>query len=125
MSPLSCVFYFTKDVSLKFSISDETSKAHLSISAKLPANVSAVNIGYGLSAGSTILQESDSRLQIGNKKNAWELIAPSIDSDVISFTNRESVASYSYFDFTRSFSFANIASLEAASETNYINIKKD
>lgn len=125
LSSLSCVFYFTKDVSLKFSISDETAKAHLSISAKLPANVSEVNIGYGLSAGSTILQESDSRLQIGNKKNAWELIAPSIDSDVISFTKRESVASYSYFDFTRSFSFANIASLEAASETNYINIIED
>ena len=125
LSPLSCVFYFTNDVSLKFSISDETPKAYLSIIASMPANVSSVDLSYGLSAGSTVLQESDSKVQIGNKKNAWELVASNINSYVVSFTKRDSVVSYSYFDFTRSFSFANIASLDAASETNYINIIED
>ena len=121
LSPLSCEFVFNHGVKLLCSVSDETAKAYLLIDATLPRGVESVSIPYGLSAGSTITDQADSKLRLTNKKNSWELTAFDVDSDKIVLTRREHSASYAFFDSSRSFSFEMVANLSAANETNYIN----
>ncbi len=118
---LSCKFNFSNNVSFLFAVSDDSSKAHLSISAELPSNASGVFLPYTLSSGSTILSQTSTKIQIGSKKTSWELSANDIGEDKIAFTPRENTAHYAYYDFTKSFSFEQIATLNGASETQFKN----
>ncbi len=121
LSPLSCEFAFNHGIKLLCSVSDETSKAYLLIDATLPKGVERISLPYGLSAGSTITNQADSKLRLSNKKNSWELAASDVESDKIVFTKKEHSASYAFFDSSRAFSFEMVASLDSANETNYIN----
>lgn len=122
---LSCELLFTNDVKLKISVSDDTPKAHFSIVSQLPSNVRELNIPYNISTGSSVLLETDSKIHLENKKNSWELMASKIEDEKVVFTQKENNVSLSYIDLTRSFSFANVASMEQGSETNYINYVED
>lgn len=119
LSPLSCELSFSNDVSVRFSVSDETSRAYLSVEGVLPQNVSQVFIPYGFAVGISVASRTDSQIQIETKKNSWELNAPAVQRDYIVFTKAEKVASYSYFDKTHSFSFEDTVAFEGASEAIY------
>lgn len=121
LSDLSCEFNFTQGIKLLCSVSDDSPHGYLLVEAKLPANVTSVTIPYGLSAGATITTQTDKKIQLVNKKMAWELAASDVYDDSIILTRREKSASYAYFDSTRSFSFEVTTTLDAANETNYIN----
>lgn len=118
-SPLSCVFDFTEKVSLTFTLSDDTSKAHLSVKVNVPNASSKVFIPYGFSSGSTIVHQSDTSVQIGSSKTAWELNAYDIGNNMVAFTSRENGASFSFFDYTKQFSFEQLARVEGISESSY------
>lgn len=120
-SELSCKFYFDNNISLLFNLSDDSSTAHLSIFADLPENVNSIFIPYSLSSRANILQQNDTKIQIGSKKSTWELSANDIGTDKIAFTKRENVANYSYFDTSKAFSFEQIQSFTGSSETQYLN----
>lgn len=119
LSPLSCELSFSNDVSVRFSVSDETSRAYLSVEGVLPQNVSQVFIPYGFAVGISVASRTDSQIQIETKKNSWELNAPAVQRDYIVLTKAEKVASYSYFDKTHSFSFEDTVAFEGASEAIY------
>lgn len=121
LSPLSCQLNFSNGVSVKFSLSDDTPKAYLAVEGQLPKEVSKVFIPFGFAVGATVSAKEDTSIQVLNKKNTWELNAPQMSGDYIVLTQRESVASYSYFDKTRSFSFEDAIAMDASNETNYIN----
>lgn len=118
-SETSCVFNFTGGVSLRFSLSDESQNALLNIESILPANVSSISIPYSLSGGATLTEQGENHLQINSRKNTWEFSAADIDGGRIFMTRRNPVASYAYFDKTRTFSFAQVAGIESASESVY------
>lgn len=118
-SETSCVFNFTGGTSLRFSLSDESQNALLNIESILPSNVSSISIPYSLSGGATLTEQSENHLQINSRRNTWEFSAADIDGGRIFMTRRNPVASYAYFDKTRTFSFAQVAGIEFASESVY------
>ena len=118
-SATACSFFFSENVTLRFSMSDESQKALLNMEASLPKNVSSITIPYGLSGGATLTSQNDKKLQINSKKNSWELTASEIEDGKLLLTKKEPVLSYAYYDSTRSFSFAMAASLDTATETAY------
>ncbi|MEE1211626.1 MAG: hypothetical protein UHO11_03930 [Treponema sp.] len=122
ISPLSCVLNFSNNINLKFSVSDENPHAYLLIEAEMPDNVTAFSLPYGLVSGATITSQSDDRLQIFSKRTDWEFSAGDIDSNRVVFTRKKNTASYAYYDKSRSFSFDQIAGLEASSESSYLAV---
>lgn len=121
LSPLSCELDFTNDIRIIYSISDEGPHAYLSTEVKLPFNVSKITVPYGFGVGTTVTEQSDNKIKVSSKKNAWELSAPKINRDGIVLTHRENLISYAFHDKTRSFSFDDALQIDTASETVYIN----
>lgn len=118
-SALSCVFNFSENVLLRFSVNDESQNALLNIETDLPFGATSFSIPYVLSGGSTIAEESQTRIQINNKKNTWVLAAAEIEDNRIFMTNRNSVVSYAFFDKTKVFSFDLVKDFTSASEQSY------
>ncbi len=129
LSPLSCEFDFTNNIVLRFSVSDETPKAYLSIEGNFPKNVSKVFIPYNFAVGTSVSSKESGRVKVENKKNTWELNASDISRDCIALSAAEKLASYSYSDKTASFSFEDCIALSAASEevfnANIENLKQN
>ncbi len=121
ISPLACELSFSNGIALRFSVSDESSRAYLSVEGTLPENVSRVFVPYNFAVGTSVASRTEDQIQIENKKNSWELNAPSIQRDYIVLTKAEKVASYSYFDKTHSFTFEDTIAFEGASEEIYKN----
>ena len=121
LSPLSCELDFTNDIRIIYSISDEGPHAYLSTEVKLPFNVSKITVPYGFGVGTTVTEQSDNKIKVSSKKNAWELSAPKINRDGIVLTHRENIISFAFHDKTRSFSFDDALQIDTASETVYIN----
>ena len=121
LSPLSCELNFSNGISVRFSISDEGPKAYLSVESLLPAGVTRLYIPYSFAVGTTTNFREETKIQVANKKNTWELNASKISKDYIILTKSDSIASYSFYDKSRSFSFEDALSMDFASETNYIN----
>ena len=118
-SATSCSFLFTENLTLRFSMSDETPKALLNVDAVFPKSVSSVQVPFSLTGGATLTSLTDKKIQINSKKNTWELSASEIEDGHIHLNHKEPVISYAYYDNTRSFSFAMAAALENATETAY------
>lgn len=119
LSPLSCRLYFTDDIAVTFSVSDDTPKAQLSIESSMPKNVTAFSLPYGFAAGATLASLSDTKLQVSTKRMDWELSAGDIDHNIIMFTQKDRFASYVYYNKARAFSFDMTIGLDAASQTTY------
>lgn len=118
-SPLSCEFTFTGNIVLRFSLTDDTPKAHLSIKAVLPSDVFAFYLPYQLMNGSTVVSQSDTSLQIGVRSSQWELSAAGIDPSMLALTDDTDTASYVFFDKTKTFSFEAVADMEGADVSEY------
>jgi hypothetical protein len=118
-SPLSCEFTFTDNVVLRFSLTDETNKAHLSVKAVLPAAVFAVYLPYQLLGGATVVSQTDTYLQIDVHGSQWELAAAGMDPSMLALTYDADTASYAYYDKAKVFSFEAAAELEGADISEY------
>lgn len=121
VSPLSCELSFSNGIALRFSVSDDTAKAYLSVEGTLPPEVSRVFVPYNFAVGTSVLLRTDSQIQVETKKNSWELNAPSIHRDYVVLAKTEKVASYSYFNRTHSFTFEDTVAFDGASEAAYRN----
>lgn len=121
VSPLSCELSFSNDIALRFSVSDDTAKAYLSVEGTLPPEVSRVFVPYNFAVGTSVVLRTDSQIQVETKKNSWELNAPSIHRDYVVLAKTEKVASYSYFNRTHSFTFEDTVAFDGASEATYRN----
>ena len=121
VSPLSCELSFSNGIELRFSVSDDTAKAYLSVEGTLPPEVSRVFVPYNFAVGTSVVLRTDSQIQVETKKNSWELNAPSIQRDYVVLGKTEKVASYSYFDRTHSFTFEDTVAFDGASEATYRN----
>lgn len=118
-SDLSCEFLFTDNVRLQFAVSDSTNKAHLTVATVLPLQYTSFTIPYELSVGSSIVEQSDTHIAIGSKKSKWELSAAKIDDTRITFNQETAVASYSYFNKAKTFSFDAVNGIDEANATAY------
>jgi hypothetical protein len=118
-SPLSCEFTFTSGVILRFSLTDDTSKAHLSVKTVLPEGISDFYLPYELAVGSTVTEQTPSYLKIGVRNSKWELSASEIDTKAITLSTEADTASYVYFDKTKTFSFETVADFEGADVSVY------
>jgi hypothetical protein len=118
-SSLACEFTFTDNIVLRFSLTDDTPKAHLSIKAILPSDVFAFYLPYLLMSGSTVISQSDTCLQIGIHNSQWELSAAGIDPNALALTDDTDTASYVFFDKTKTFSFDEVANMEGADILKY------
>lgn len=121
VSPLSCELSFSNCIALRFSVSDDTAKAYLSVEGTLPPEVSRVFVPYNFAVGTSVLLRTDSQIQVETKKDSWELNAPSIHRDYVVLAKTEKVASYSYFNRTHSFTFEDTVAFDGASEATYRN----
>lgn len=121
VSPLSCELSFSNGIALRFSVSDDTAKAYLSVEGTLPPEVSRVFVPYNFAVGTSVVLRTDSQIQVETKKNSWELNAPSIHRDYVVLAKTEKVASYSYFNRTHSFTFEDTVAFDGASEAAYRN----
>jgi hypothetical protein len=118
-SPLSCEFTFTDNIVIRFSLTDDSVKAHLSIKAVLPSNVFAFYLPYQLMSGSTVISQSDTCLQLGVRSSQWELSAAGIDPNVLALTDDTDTASYAFFDKTKTFSFEALGDMGGADISEY------
>jgi hypothetical protein len=118
-TPLSCEFTFTNNILIRFSLTDDTPRAHLSIKAVLPSDVFAFYLPYQLMNGSTISSQTDTSLQIGIRSSLWELSAAGIDPNALALTDDTDTASYVFFDKTQTFSFDSVADMTGADITQY------
>ncbi|MCK9169662.1 MAG: hypothetical protein M0P01_04545 [Treponema sp.] len=118
-SPLSCEFTFSNNIIVRFSLTDDTVKAHLSIKAILPPDIFAFYLPYQLMGGATVISQSDTCLQIGIYSSQWELSAAGIDPSSLALTDDTDTASYTFFDKTKTFSFDAVANIEGADILKY------
>lgn len=118
-SDLSFTFKFTQSLELKFSLSDDSQKAILNIKANIPENFDSVSIPYSLIAGSTINAQNESQLSVTHKKNSWEFNSEDIDAEKFFISSKNSIASYSYIDKNKSFTFESTLQLDSAYENVY------
>jgi hypothetical protein len=117
--PLSCDFHFSDNVTLFFTLSDDTSKAHFIIKALFPEDVSSVSLTYGLADGATVAERSGTYLKIGSRKDMWELSAAEIDSDRLSLTADVDSALYARIEKAKTFAIEDIPDNKEASVSTY------
>ncbi len=108
ITPLSYEFNFSDDVSLIFSISDTTSSASLSISARLPENTESVSLNYQPSSGFSVTEKTRSRIMLNSKNLAYTFTTSKITDDEIFLSSKTSQALYAIYDPTVLFTFASL-----------------
>ena len=118
-SDLSFTLHFSQSIDVNFSLSDETPQALLNVNANFPYEGSSILLPYMLSSGSEVTNLSDSKIQIQNKKISWELSSVDIVKNRIVLSTSSPIASYSYIDKTKAYSFALSSDIDAAAEHSY------
>lgn len=118
-SPLSCEFNFAENVSLEFSMSDETPEARLSIKAALPPNAIEFSIPYKLAPDLSVSSRAQNRARFARGENRFDIFAAKISDGEISFTKEKSAASLSRFEGPEAFSFDDAAKLEGGDAASF------
>ena len=118
-SPFSIQLSFSENVSLIFTVSDDTDSAYLTINAFFPEELAVVTVPYIIASGFSADRKNDSLLEISNNSKNWIFAAAAIDADSISFTAQQSVASYRFTNRDKLFAFADTPEIESASNSAY------
>ena len=118
-TPRSCEFAFSGGVSLSFSVSGGEDAERLTVHASLPENADDVRLHYEIVPGAAVVSETDTHVQLDIRNSRWEFEAAEIAGGAVAFTGRASVASYSYYDATKKFSFENTSRFASAEPSAY------
>lgn len=124
-SPLSFILNFTDDVEVRIVLSDDSSTASLNLSANLPFGVEFIKIPYSLALSSEVKNLEASSIQVTNKRHSFNFNATKINSDSITISRKDAVASYSYIDKNKSFSFELAKNSEFSSDATYTAVLDD
>ena len=121
--------YFTNDVVLRLSLSDEgadsaaDSDSTFFASVSLPDQYSALYLPFKFASNMKILSTEGNQTILSGKKRVWELNVPSTMERTIGFTAKNPRLSYTIHDETRKFSFETIAELASASQTMFFDVR--
>jgi len=118
-TPRSCEFAFSDGVLLSFAVSGSGNAERLTVHASLPENADDLHLHYEIVSGAAVVSETETRVQLDIRNNRWEFEAAEISNSAVAFTDRASVASYSYYDATKKFSFENTARFASAEHSAY------
>ena len=115
----SCEFAFSEGVSLSFAVSGSEDAERLTVHAVLPENADDVRLHYEIVSGAAVVSETDTHVQLDIRNSRWEFEAAEISGGTVSFSGRGTVASYSYYDATKKFSFDNTTRFASAEPGAY------
>ena len=118
-TPRSCEFAFDGGVLLSFAVSGSGDAERLTVHAAIPENAEDVRLHYEIVPGATVVSETDTHVQLDIRNSRWEFEAAEISDAAVAFTSHASVASYSYYDATKKFSFENTARFASAERSAY------
>jgi len=118
-TPRSCEFAFDGGVLLSFAVSGSGDAERLTVHAFLPENADDVRLHYEIVPGAAVVSETDTHVQLDIRNSRWEFEAAEISDAAVAFTSHASVASYSYYDATKKFSFENTARFASAERSAY------
>ena len=118
-TPRSCEFSFSDGVLLSFSVSGSAEAERLTVHASLPENAADLRLHYEIVPGAAVVSETDTHVQLDIRNSRWEFEAAEILGGAVAFTDRASVASYSYYDATKKFSFENTSRFASAERSAY------
>lgn len=104
-SSLEFLLNFTNDIDVRIILSDNSSNASLNVSVTMPPEVDFIEIPYST-----------------NKKSSFSLNASKINADSIMISRKDAIASYSYVDKNRSFSYEVAKNSEYANESAYNSV---
>lgn len=107
-SPLSFRFHFTQDASITFAVSDSTQNASLTVSVQLPENARAFSLMYNPETGYSVTDQTKTRALVSSKSAEYNMTAPLLENDYISFLSSNAVASYSRRVVVQAFTFNTI-----------------
>ena len=123
--------FFTDDVILKLSLSDEKVEADSTSDSSFFANVvfpqqySALYIPFKFGSNMKILNSEGNQTILSGKKRVWELNAPSTMEQTIGFTSKNPYLSYIIHDETKKFTFDSITELALASQTMFYDVRNN
>ncbi len=86
-TPLSCVFYFTDNTSITFSLSDDTQDPSLSISASIPKQATGLSLSYKPQSGYSVTEQTSVRQLLNSKKLSYVMTAPIIKETQFTLNN--------------------------------------
>lgn len=108
-SPLSFRFTFSENTSVTFSVSDTTPKASLSVYVQMPENVQSFTLMYKPATGFSVTGQAKTRAIVSSKNTEYNMTAPLIEDDYISFLNSDAVATYTSHAVAKPFTFDTIS----------------
>ena len=121
---LSCNLIFEENVVLNIKLSDNSENADLQISTSYPKSISAFYIPYKYSRNIVVQEAENNKLVLNNKEKIWDLTAPNVQNNILSFQTTTSVVKYKIHDEKKKFTFEDIVDFVAAQEEVYVSTIK-
>lgn len=116
---LSFRFDFTEGVSILFSVSSEEPDATLSTQVKLPSDVNSFYLPYNFSYNMKIQKDEGNHVIVDGRRSSWEMSASNLGTGFITYTRENTVASYSVYDNSHTFSFESLSDIALANASAY------
>ena len=107
---LSFRFNFSQNVSLVFSVSDETPSASLTVTAILPQKCRSVSLFYKPVSGFSVTDQTKTRQLFSSKAVSYRMNAGEIQESHVLFTKDSLALSYRKHEESSAFTFASIPS---------------
>jgi len=113
---------FNNDVSIIFSVTDETAEASLSVQAKLPNNVKEISIPYKPSGGYLVTEQTENRTILSSKTLQYKIEASKFYDEKFVLSKNDAIAYYGLFDPTSIFDYASVRGIANASKESFDSV---
>ncbi|MBR4630896.1 MAG: hypothetical protein IKO57_10740 [Treponema sp.] len=107
-TPLSVVFNFSDDVTVNFTVSDNSPTATLSVFAKIPSDATQLTMNFKPNSGYSVTDKANSRQIFSSKNLMYAFSAPKLSDELLTLTSKTPFATFATYDPSTIFTFASI-----------------
>lgn len=115
----SVEFKFTDGSAVRFSVTDSTPNAALTVTAFPSEPYDTLSIAYKTASGYSIKETSPTRLLLNTRDKTYSFSAPQIDANRIAFSKENALASFTTYDPSQHFEYTAVAGLEGSDADSY------
>ncbi|MBR4373712.1 MAG: hypothetical protein IKP49_05050, partial [Treponema sp.] len=107
-TPLSVVFNFSDNVTVNFTVSDNSPTATLSVFAKIPSDATQLTMNFKPNSGYSVTDKANSRQIFSSKNLMYAFSAPKLSDELLTLTSKTPFATFATYDPSTIFTFASI-----------------
>lgn len=119
INDLSCVFDYSENVRITFSVGEASEKNWLEVGATFPENIKTLSVPYEISSGYAVDQQNNSSITVSGRNANWIFSAAEIGGLKFLLNPYQAVAMYRFSAPSEVFTFADIPEMETASLSAY------